>query len=307
MAKPQRALLDRRGRLEITKLGVRRQFGRDLYHWLRRASWPLFLTTIVAAYLILNLIFGGLYVLLDARISEAEPGSFADAFFFSIQTMSTIGYGVMSPIDPVAEMLVTAEAVVGLLCTATATGMLFAKFSAPTARIRFTNNLIIRKYDGVPTVFLRIANERASSIVEAKVRISYLRDEVSQEGEHMRRFYDLTLARDNSPVFALGWTVMHPIDEDSPLFDISPDDLDRMDAGFLVSLVGMDETLAQAVHARAYYSHRDLIWNARFVDMMKRMPDGKRAIDFSKLHEYEKLPADAIELVVVKDETAVGE
>jgi inward rectifier potassium channel len=265
------------------------------------------LLTIVGAFLVLNLGFAGAYVVLDAEISDAVPGSFLDAFFFSVQTMSTIGYGAMSPLDTTAETLVTMEAVVGILITATATGLIFSKFATPTARIAFSRNLVIRKYDGVPTLFMRLANERASFIVEAKVQITFLRDEVSLEGEQMRRFYDLRLARDSSPVFAMGWTVMHPIDEESPLHGLTPSELEEVDGGFLIGVTGIDETLSQTVHARQYYGHDDVVWNARFVDMMGQLPDGKRSIDFSKLHEYEPLEPDAVELVVVEGASAVGE
>lgn len=307
MPRPERANLDRFGRLQFTRLGLRRRFGRDLYHWLRRASWPLLLLTIVGVYLTLNVAFACAYLGLGAQISSTDPGSFADTFFFSIQTMSTIGYGVMSPTDPVAEALVTVEAVVGMLATATATGLIFSKFATPTARIAFSRNLILRKYDGVPTLFMRLANERASFIVEARVQITFLRDEVSLEGEHMRRFHDLALARDASPIFAMGWTVMHPIDENSPLHGVTPEQLEEVDGAFLVSVSGIDETLSQTIHARHFYAHADVVWNARFADMISRLPDGKRAIDFAKLHEYEPLAEDAPELVVLQGESAVGE
>lgn len=297
----------RRGQPEITRLGVSRAFGRDMYHWMRRASWPFLLSTIVCGYLLANLIFAILYVALDADISDVHDGSFLEAFYFSVQTMSTIGYGAMSPQDATAEFLVTAEAVVGLLITATTTGLIFAKFATPTARVNFSNNLIIRKYDGVPTLFMRLANERASFIVEAKVNVNVLRDETSKEGEHMRRFYQLKLARESSPVFGLGWTVMHPIDEESPLHGATPETLREEDAGFLVSVTGIDETLSEPVHARQFYSHDDIKWNARFADMMIKLEDGSRAVDFSKLHDWEPLEPDAVELVVIEGQSAVGE
>ncbi len=185
----------------------------DLYHWLLSLSWQKFLLLITVFYLVINLIFAVAYLTAGEGIANAKPGSFKDAFFFSIQTLSTVGYGSLYPETLYAQILVTIEVWIGLLLVAILTGLMFARFSRPTARVLFSKVAVICPFDGVPTLMFRAANRRQNQILEAQIQVSLVRNEISSEGHFMRRFYDLDLLRSQTPIFGLSWQVMHPIDE----------------------------------------------------------------------------------------------
>ncbi|MEC4985384.1 MAG: ion channel [Oscillatoria sp. PMC 1068.18] len=265
----------------------------DLYHKLLIVSWLQFFLLIVCSYLIINLFFAFAYLLQENSIANAEPGSLIDTFFFSVQTMSTIGYGAMSPQTWYANFLVTIEALFGLLGVAMATGLMFARFSRPTARVIFSRVAVICPFDGVPTLMFRTANQRDNRILEGQIRVSLLRNEVSPEGIQLRRFYDLPLLRSQTPIFGLTWTVMHPIGEDSPLCQATTDLLLDWDAEVLVTLTGLDETFSQTIHARYSYRVQDILWNFRFVDIFSRTTDGKDyKLDLTHFHEVVPLPSE---------------
>ncbi|HXW83876.1 MAG TPA: ion channel, partial [Candidatus Binataceae bacterium] len=187
----------------------------DLYHFLINASWPALLGFIASLFVGLNLLFALAYYL-DRGIERAD--GFLDVFFFSVETMATIGYGRMSPITTVANILMTVEALTGLIGLAMVTGLVFAKFSIPSSRVRFSKLALIAERDGVPSLLFRMANLRANRIVEATVHIAFARDEITVEGERVRRFYDLPMVRERTPLFALSWTAVHRIDQQSPLY-----------------------------------------------------------------------------------------
>ncbi|MEM7580717.1 MAG: ion channel [Cyanobacteria bacterium P01_A01_bin.80] len=276
--------VDRKGSLSVTRLGTSRSWS-DLYHRLLKLSWGSFLTLIPVSYLAINAIFALLYLADNNGIENAKPGSFRDAFFFSVQTMSSIGYGAMYPKTPYANTLVVVEALVGLLITAVSTGLVFARFSLPTARVLFSKVAVIDQYDDVPTLMFRAANQRGNFMLEAKVKVSLIRNEITKEGKYMRRFYDLKLVRAQSPAFALTWTVMHCINENSPLYEETPDSLEEKGVELVVTLMGIDETLSQTVHARYSYVASEILWNAQFVDILSTTPDGsKRVIDMKNFH-----------------------
>ncbi|MBZ8181444.1 ion channel [Oscillatoria salina] len=265
----------------------------DLYHRLLIVSWFQFFALIVFSYLIINLCFAFAYLLQENSITNAQPGSLIDAFFFSVQTMSTIGYGAMSPQTWYANFLVTIEALFGLLGVAMATGLMFARFSRPTARVIFSRVAVICPFNGVPTLMFRTANQRDNRILEGQIRVSLLRNEVSPEGIQLRRFYDLQLLRSQTPIFGLTWMVMHPIDENSPLFQVTTDLLIDWDAEILVTLTGLDETFSQTIHARYSYRVEDIFWNLRFVDIFSRTTDGKDyKLDLTHFNEVIPLPSE---------------
>ena len=222
-------------------------------------------------------------------IANARPGSFADAFFFSVQTMASIGYGAMYPKTDYANMVVAIEALVGLMSLAMATGLMFARFSRPTAKVLFSKIAVIVPYNGKPTLMFRTANERHNQIFEAEMHVSLVRDEASIEGVVMRRFYDLKLVRKQTPIFALTWTGMHIIDETSPLYGETAETLHHSNIEIIVILTGMDETVAQTIHTRHSYLADEIHWNHRFVDILVTMPDGKRLIDYTRFHDVVKL------------------
>ncbi len=236
-----------------------------------------------ALFLFLNLVFAVAYAAVGG-IAGAEPGSLADHFFFSVQTMGTIGYGVMHPRSAAAEALVTAEVLVGVSLVALASGMLFSKFSVPRARMQFAEWATISPFDGVPTLMFRLGNERASQIIEATVRVVLVRTERTAEGVVFYRMRDLRLERDRSPVLARSWNVMHRIDESSPLHGATPESLARDEVEFTLTVVGIDDASAQNLHARHTYDHVQVRWGARHADMLSELPDGRLQLDMREFH-----------------------
>ncbi len=238
-----------------------------------------------ASYLALNFIFAALYLMDRAGIDRARPGSFADAFFFSIQTMATIGYGVLTPVGTYANLLVTAETMVSLVFITFITGITFARFSRPTARVLFSRVATVSSYNGVPTLSVRLANARRNQILEADVAITLLRNERTSEGLRMRRFHDLALARSHTPVFSLSFTVMHPIGQASPLYGATLESLAADQAELLVTVMGIDETMSQTIHARTSYQADEIVFGRRFADMFGYTEAGRLAIDYGVFHD----------------------
>ncbi len=265
--------------------GLQQPWWADLYHSALRTSWWRFLTASIVTYLAVNALFALLYLAQPGAIANAPTGSFGDAFFFSVQTIATIGYGQMAPATLYANIVVTVETAIGLLLLAVVTGVVFARFSRPTARVVFSRVAVIGPYNGVPTLSFRLANQRRNQILQAEVAAALLRDERTQEGRTIRRFYDLKLARSRTPVFAMTFTVMHPIDQDSPLHGLEPADIVEQNAEVTVTVSGLDETMAQPVYARTSYLPHELLWNHRFADIFGWTEDGRRMIDYRRFHD----------------------
>jgi len=250
----------------------------EFYHHLLTSSWPLLMLQIAAAFFGLNALFAVAYYL-GGGIEHARPGSFSDVFFFSVETMATIGYGQMAPITLLARILMSVEALTGL---ALVTGLMFAKFSRPTARVRFSHRAVISKHDGVTSLMFRMANVRENQIVEAQVHVILARAEVTAEGEDAWRFYDLELSRDRNSTFRHSWTVIHPIRPGSPLHGSSPRALAAAFAEIVVSMTGIDGAFMQMVYAHHTYGASDIIWGARLADTLLRRPAGDFAFDYGK-------------------------
>jgi inward rectifier potassium channel len=278
----------RRTQLEV--IGLKRSRVTDGYHLLLRAPWWGVLLTIVGTFLLANAFFALLYRA-SHGIGGAHDGSFLDAFFFSVQTMGTIGYGVMYPQTVFANVLVTLESIGGLIGLAMVTGLVFAKFARPTARVLFSQVAVITVRDGVPTLMFRMANERRNHVVEATLRVAALRNTVTKEGERFRKIDDLVLARQTSPAFIMTWTALHPITPGSPLYGMTAESLAGSDLEILVTLMGLDETLAQTIHARHSYVAREIIFGAKLSDVLKTLPNGRRVVDLAAFHDHE--PATA--------------
>ena len=230
-----------------------------------------------------------IYVITGTGIANAKPGSFIDAYFFSIQTLSTVGYGSMYPNTFISQSIVSVEIFIGLLCLAVLTGLMFARFSKPTARVLFSEVAVICPFDGIPTLMFRAANQRNNRILEAQVKVSLMRDEITKEGHQLRRFYDLPLMRSQTPVFGLSWLIMHPIDENSPFYQKTPEELKEKGIELWISLTGLDETFSQTIHTRYAYSIDHILWNQRFVDIFSQDEQGQWFIDLSKMHETQPL------------------
>ncbi|MGB8687613.1 MAG: ion channel [Microcoleus sp.] len=287
-------LVSRKGQftLNVVRLGLPRLHFADLYHWLLTLSWPGFFTLISLLYVITNSLFALAYLAGGDCIANARPGSFQDAFYFSVQTMATIGYGAMYPRTDYANIIVAIQALFGLWGVAMVTGLAFARFSKPTARVIFSRVAVIAPFNGVPTLMYRTANQRLNQILEAQQRATLIRDEVTSEGDYMRRFYDLPLVRSQSPIFALTWTVMHAIDESSPLYKLTAKDLVEQQAEIVITLTGLDETVSQTIHARHSFVASEILWDLRFVDIISRTPEGKRVVDYTRFHEVKPLESN---------------
>jgi len=279
-----------RGRADATlRLGQTEHWWQDHYHRALTVPWWGFLLAAIGVYVTVNTLFAGLYLLQDGAIAHVGPGDFSGAFFFSVQTMATIGYGVLVPQTTYANILVTIEALLGLLMVALTTGLVFARFSRPTARMLFSRNAVIGMYDGMPTLFVRVANERRSDILQASATMTLVRDEITREGTMMRRFHDLPLARSRTPVFGLTFLLMHPLDADSPLRDATPESFAAVGGEIIVTVTGLNEMVSQTIHARVSYTAGEILWGHRFADIFGYTGDGRRAIDFSRFHDTEAL------------------
>ncbi len=274
---------------QVRRANLRSRWYHDLYHRALMLRWYVFLAVGCAAYLAVNVLFAGLYLLQPGSIMGARPG-FGDAFFFSVQTIATIGYGQMSPATVYCNLLVTLETMMGLIFLALSTGITFARISRPTARVVFATVATIGPQNGLPTLSLRLGNERRSQILEADVAVALLRYETTAEGVTMRRFYDLSLVRSHTPVFALTFTIMHVIDERSPMFGLSADDLLQEDAELLVTVTGLEELTSQTVHARYSYGPDEILFGRRFKDIFTSDAKG-RLIDYA--HFNDTVPSHA--------------
>jgi inward rectifier potassium channel len=278
------------GRFNIVGLGAWYSYWRDPYHLLLTIPWTGFLLLIGVAYLVINTLFALAYLAGGDCVANARPGNFLDVFFFSVQTLASIGYGAMYPKTVYANAIVTIEAIAGLMGIAVMTGLAFARFSRPTARVVFSRVAVITPHNGEPTFMFRTANQRRNQILEAQMRVYMMQDEVTAEGHKIRRIYDLKLRRSLSPSFTLSWSAMHTIDEFSPLYGMTTESLVQTNTSVVVSLSGIDETVAQVVHARHTYGASDILWNYEFVNIIHDTDDGHRYIDYQYFHDV--LPLD---------------
>ena len=266
----------------------------DLYHHLLTSSWQMLLVQIAAGFFAINALFAVGYYL-NGGIENARPGSFSDVFFFSVETMATIGYGRMAPVTLLAHLLMSLEALIGMIGLALTTGLIFAKFSRPSARIRFSRYGVISSRDGVLSLMFRMANERASQIVEAQAHVLLARGEVTVEGEPVWRFHDLELTRYRNATFRHSWTVIHPIRPGSPLYGASEESLKAARAEIVVSVTGIDGAFMQTVYARHTYKAADIAWGARLVDIMIRTPEDDFLLDYGKFDAIERTAMSQVE------------
>jgi inward rectifier potassium channel len=292
--KKRRARGSRELRLDdrvVIEHGMPTPLWQDLYHRALVVRWPTFFLSLALLFLLLNTSFAALYMLGNAPIANQYPAGFGGAFFFSVETLATVGYGDMHPQTLYAHLIATLEIFVGMSGIALATGLIFARFSRPHAKIVFSRYAVIRPLDGRMTLMVRSANARQNVIAEARARLRILRDETSVEGFAMRKLYDLTLVRDQHPVFKLGWMLMHVIDENSPLFGENAETLNGHDVSLLLTLEGIDESTSQTMQARHMWTCEQIFWHHRFVDIMSDQ-GGVSHIDYS--HFDEIVPLDAV-------------
>ncbi len=275
----------------VTAIGLPRRPLGDLYHLLLTWSWTRLFAALAALYVAVNVLFAlGYLALGPGAIQNARPGSFADAFFFAFDTMATIGYGDKLPAGPGANLLSLVQVMLGMAGLAVTTGLVFTKFARPTARVLFSRVAVVQPFDGVPSLLFRMANARANRIVEAELRLVAIRSETTVEGEPVRRVHDLRLQRARSPVFSLTWLAVHPITPESPLHGLDTGGLARSGITITASVAGLDEHLG-AIHARHSYGPGDVIFGARFADILEVRPDGSAVIDYRRFHEVAPLGA----------------
>jgi inward rectifier potassium channel len=280
----------RLGTREVLTEGISQEILLDLYHYFMTVSWTRLFATIAAFFLVFDLLFGCLFRLEPDCIANLNPPGFLGDFFFSVETLATVGYGEMHPQTLYGHVVAMVEIFVGLMMLAIITGIMFARFSRPRARFLFARVAVVRPIDGKLTLMFRAANARQNVVQEASAQLRMLRDEVTAEGYRLRRIVDLELVRSQHPVFALGWNIMHVIDGSSPLATESAESLQASATSFILTLGGTDEQTGQFLMARAEYESRSLRWNETFRDILTWGEDGTLHIDYGKFHDAEPLP-----------------
>lgn len=268
----------------IERRGITRHGLKDLYHALMTMRLAALLGVLAGAFVSVNLVFGMIFFLVGG-LGGIGHGGFWDAFFFSAQTLSTTGYGAIYPVSRAANAFATLEILLGLLGTALATGVLFARLSRPQARVLFSRVMVVSPFQGTPALMFRLVNERRNQIVEARIAVTFARDEDDGAGGTLRRLVNLKLERDHTPVFALSWLVMHRITPESPFFGLDAAALARAAQLFVCTLTGIDDTLRSAIYARHVYGVEDIRFGHRFVDVITRNEAGAVAVDYRRFHD----------------------
>jgi inward rectifier potassium channel len=267
----------------IRIIGEDRQPLRDFYHGLLREPWRVTVAAISGVFLAVNAVFALGYMVVGG-IAHGDPGSFLDAFFFSVQTMGTIGYGNLYPDSLASNLLVVAESITSLTLTALATGLVFAKFSRSTARLVFSKHAVISPVNGVPTLQFRIGNQRRNQIVDTRIRVVMMRTEKLAEGGTFYRMLDLKLTRDHALSLQRSWSALHPIDASSPLHGETPETAEVKEIELQVAVVGIDDITMQPVHAlHRYFSHQ-ILWGHRLADVLTEAEDGDLVLN---LHNFQ--------------------
>jgi inward rectifier potassium channel len=270
--------------LSAVKVGVRRFAIDDPYYLVLSMSWLTFLATFLGMFLAANLVFATLYWMAPHAVANTRAGSFADAFFFSVETLATVGYGVMTPATPYGHVVASVEIFVGMFLTALATGAFFARFARPKPRLMFSDAAVVAPYEGGQALMLRLASRRLQGVSEVSARVVYLR-QVLLEGNRYRRLTELPLVRSNLPVLAFSWTLIHPIDEDSPLFNLTAERMEAEAPTLLVSVGGFDEAISAPITDRKTYQPSDVRIGHVFVDILRDLPDGFVELDLTRLHD----------------------
>jgi inward rectifier potassium channel len=271
---------------EIRIVGARSAPLRDFYHALLRLPWWVTIAAISGSFLAANALFAAAYLVVGG-VAHAAPASFRDAFFFSVQTMGTIGYGAMFPESTGANWVVVSEAIASLTLTALATGLVFAKFSRSTARLLFSRQAVIFPMNGQPTLMFRLGNQRGNQIVDVRIRAVMMRTERSAEGGIFYRMLDLRLTRDRALSLSRSWNALHVIDRESPLFGETPASMVDKEIELQVLVVGLDDASMQTVHGGCRYFTRDVLWGRRLADVLSEIDGQHLVLDLRKFHDVE--------------------
>jgi inward rectifier potassium channel len=273
------------GGREVIAEGLRLSFWADISHRCMTASWPAFIGGAGLVFVVFNAVFAFFYWVGDRPISNVLDGAYIDYLYFSIETLSTAGYGDMHPRTHYGHFIATVELFTGIFSMSLMTGLIFARFSRPNARLLFADNPVISSHEGTPTLMIRFANERHNIIANATAKLWLLRNVVTMEGQQNRRFYELPLTRKEHPALALSWTLYHSLDQESPLYGLNADDLAASRASLLVVVSGYDAVAAHTVYARKSYDHSDIRFGHRYADILDLLEDGRFRIDCGRFHE----------------------
>ena len=291
-------LLNRDGTFNVKREGLGPWARFNFYHYSLTMSWPRFLTLVGAGYFLTNAIFALAYLACGVHAVtgfDGKPflGRFLVAFWFSVHTLATIGYGNIVPISVAANLVVTIESLFGLLGFSVIAGIVFARFARPVAQIVFSGCAVIAPYRDITAFMFRVVNQKTNEIVELKAKV--LMTKRKGDGVADRQYIPLKLERDRVSFFPATWTVVHPIDKESPLWGKTEEGLLACDAEFLVLLNGFDETFSQNVHTRSSYKADEVVWGARFKSAFDPpRPDGRLSVDIRKLDEIERVPLPAV-------------
>lgn len=286
-------LLNRDGSFNVRRTGLGFYARLNLYHSLLNISWKGFIGLTLSVYFLSNVVFGSIYASFgaEALIDTSEVpimSMLLRGFFFSVQTFATIGYGTIHPVGVVPNLLVTVESYYSMILTALLTGIVFARFSRPTARIFFSKFAIIAPYQDKTALMIRLTNTRQNQLIDVRARFLFTRT-IEENGRVVRKFDTLELERDRVFFLPLAWTIVHPIDEESPLHGMTPEDLEKHKAEFVVLINASDETYAQTVHARTSYKPEEMRFGYKFVNLYNEVKDGEPiSINVRKLSRIEK-------------------
>jgi inward rectifier potassium channel len=283
----EKAARVRFGAYEFEKKGISRFDLRDPYHLAVALTWPQFLAALLALYLAVNLVFATLFWVVPGSVANARPDSFADVFFFSMETLATVGYGEMHPATPYGRVVAAGEIVCGLAFTAILTGLTFVRFSRPRAKLVFAANPVVAMYNGKPMLMVRIGNGRAAILTDAAAKLNVLLSETTAEGKLFRRAQELRLERMHLPIFPLTWTLMHALDERSPLHGYDAARAIEADARLFVTLEARDPTLATMVHDIRSYAPGDIRFGMRYADVITTAQDRTPVGDLSRIGALE--------------------
>src|ERR1700686_1426997 len=270
---------------EVVTEGLRLSFWADISHRCMTASWPAFIGGAVLVFIVFNAVFAVFYWIGNQPISSVPGGAYIDYLYFSIETLSTAGYGDMHPETHYGHFIAAVELFTGIFSMSLMTGLIFARFSRPNARLLFADNPVISNYEGKQTLMARFVNERHNIIGNASAKLWLLRNEMSLEGRWFRRFYQLPLVRSEPPALALSWTLYHVLDQASPLCGLDADDLKASGVSPIVGVTGYDVVAAQTIHARKSYDHSEIRFGQRYADIIGTTDDGRIRIDYSRFHE----------------------
>jgi inward rectifier potassium channel len=291
MGKDQR-MMNADGTSNVKRTGLPIFSSDDTYNWLISMSWRKFMFIILVAYLIINILFAFIYISIGIENLNGAPGitardHFFDAFFFSAQTISTVGYGHISPTGFITSCVAAFESMLGLLAFALATGLLYGRFSRPNAKILYSKQMVVAPYKGITGLMFRLANGRNNQLIEIEVQMVFTINEVI-EGKKTRRFFPLALERSKIGLLSLSWTVVHPIDENSPLFGMTNEEMIDGETEVLILIQAFDDTFSQTVHSRASYLDDHIIYNSRFASILSQDENGVTILDLAKLSSIEK-------------------